>query len=193
MSSAERSRGAGSIKIEKECRLKMNTAMRMFSVLLFSAFVMCVSTSSANIVFAGVETGVDLGQKAAPFKLLSVEGKEIALESFAKDKVTLLVFGTTWCPSCRHEIPILKEYYNDLKDDGLRVLGIDVQESKSKVKSFVEKNRINYPVALDSNADVARLYKVVGIPLNVILDKDGVIRYKHNLPPSKEILEKFLN
>ena len=171
----------------------MNSAMRVFSVFLFSAFVMCVSASSTNIVFASVETGVDIGQKAVPFKLLSVEGKEIALESFAKNKVTLLVFGTTWCPSCRHEVPMLKEYYDELKDDGLKVLGIDVQESKKKVNSFVEKNRINYPVALDSNADVARLYKVVGIPLNIVLDKNGVIRYKDNRPPSKEILEKLLN
>jgi peroxiredoxin len=171
----------------------MNSAMRIFSVFLLSAFVMCVSASGTNIVFAGVETGVDIGQKAAPFKLLSIEGKEIALESFAKDKVTLLVFGATWCPSCRHEVPILKKYYNDLKDDGLKVLGIDVQESKKKVNSFVEKNRINYPVVLDSNAEVARLYKVVGIPLNIVLDKKGVIRYKDNRPPSKEILEKLLN
>ena len=171
----------------------MNTAMRIFSVLLLSAFVMCVSASGTSIVFAEVETGVDIGQKAASFKLLSVEGKEIALESFAKDKVTLLVFGTTWCPSCRHEVPILKEYYDDLKDDGLKVLGIDVQESKKKVRSFIGKNRINYPVALDSNADVARLYQVVGIPLNIILDKNGVIRYKDNRPPSKEILKKLLN
>jgi peroxiredoxin len=167
--------------------------MRMFSVFLLSAFVMCVSASGTNIVFAGVETGVDIGQKAALFKLLSVEGKEIALESFAKDKVTLLVFGTTWCPSCRHEVPILKEYYNDLKDGGLKVLGIDVQESKKKVKSFAEKNKINYPIVLDSNAEAARLYQVVGIPLNIILDKNGVIRYKDNRPPSKEILEKLLN
>ncbi len=170
----------------------MNSVMRIFSVFLLSALVMCVSASGTNIVFAEVETGVDIGQKAAPFKLLSVEGKEIALESFAKDKVTLLVFGTTWCPSCRHEVPILKEYYDDLKDDGLKVLGIDVQESKKKVSSFVGKNRINYPVALDSNADVARLYQVVGIPLNIVLDKNGVIRYKDNRPPSKEILAKFL-
>jgi len=169
----------------------MNTAMRMFSVLLLSAFVMCISASS--IVFAGVKTGVDIGQKAAPFKLLSVEGKELGLESFAKDKVTLLVFGTTWCPSCRHEVPILKEYYNDLKDDGFKVLGINVQESKKKVNSFVEKNRINYPVVLDSNAETARLYNVVGIPLNIILDKKGVIRYKDNRPPSKDILVKLLN
>ena len=110
----------------------MNTAMRIFSVFLLSAFVMCVSASGTNIVFAEVETGVDIWQKAAPFKLLSVEGKEIELESFAKDKVTLLVFGTTWCPSCRHEVPILKEYYDDLKDDGLKVLGVDVQESKKR-------------------------------------------------------------
>ena len=171
----------------------MNSTMRIFSVLLLSAFVMCVSASGTNIVFAGVETGVDIGQRAAPFKLLSVEGKEIELESFAEGRVTLLVFGTTWCPSCRHEVPILKEYYDELKDDGLKVLGIDVQESKKKVSSFVEKNRINYPVALDSNADVARLYQVVGIPLNIVLDKKGVIRYKDNRPPSKEVLEKLLN
>ena len=170
----------------------MNSVMKIFSVFLLSAFVMCISASSTNIVFAGVKTGVDIGQKAAPFKLLSVEGKELELESFAKDKVTLLVFGTTWCPSCRHEVPILKEYYNDLKDDGLKVLGIDVQEGKKKVNSFVEKNRINYPVVLDSNAETARLYNVVGIPLNIILDKNGVIRYKDNRSPGKEILEKLL-
>jgi peroxiredoxin len=166
--------------------------MRIFSVFLLSALVVFVSASSTNIVFAGVETGVDVGQKAPPFKLLAIDGKEIALESFAKDKVTLLVFGATWCPSCRHEIPILKEYYNDLKDDGLKILSIDIQESKKKVNSFVKKNRINYPVALDSNAEAARLYKVVGIPLNIILDKNGVIRYKATLPPGKEILEKLL-
>lgn len=78
-------------------------------------------------------------------------------------------------------------------NDGLKVLGIDVQESKKKVSSFIGKNQINYPVALDSNADVARLYQVVGIPLNIVLDKNGVIRYRDNRPPSKEVLEKWLN
>jgi peroxiredoxin len=170
----------------------MNRVMRVFSLFLLSAFVVFVSAFSTNVIFAGVETGVDVGQKAAPFKLLTIEGKELELESFAKEKVTLLVFGATWCPSCRHEVPVLREYYNDLKDDGLKVLGIDIQESKKKVKSFVEKNRINYPVALDSNADAARLYKVVGIPLNIILDKNGVIQYRETRPPDTEILEKLL-
>lgn len=96
------------------------------------------------------------------------------------------------CPVCRHEIPILEEYHNDLKDDGLNVSAIDIHESEKKVKSFVEKQQINYPVALDSSAKVAMLYKVVDIPLNVILAKGGVIRYKENRLPSKEVLDILL-
>ncbi len=48
-------------------------------------------------------------------------------------------------------------------------------------------------MALDSIAKVAMLYKVRGIPLNIILDKDGIIKYRDNRPPSKEILDKLLN
>ncbi len=172
----------------------MNIVMRLFVISMLSIlgmFFLSFSTSDDK-VFAEVETGIDVGKKAAPFTLLALDGKEVELDSFAKDKVTLLVFGATWCPSCRHEIPLLNEYHSELKDKGLNVLGIDIQESTKKVKSLVDKKKINYPVVLDSKADVARLYKVIGIPLNIVLDKNGVIVYKENSPPDKEFLKKLL-
>jgi peroxiredoxin len=172
----------------------MKAMFRMFMVLILSTFVMFLFTLSfnGNVVIAETNTGVEIGQKAATFELLTIDDKKLELESFRKDKVVLLVFGATWCPACRHEMPILKEYYNEFKGDGLEVLSIDIQESEKKVGSFVEKNEINYPVVLDSMAEVAMLYKVRGIPLNIILDKDGIIKYRDNAPPSKEILEKLL-
>ena len=172
----------------------MNMVMRLFVISLLSILGMYVIPFSVSVdkVFAEVETGIDVGKKAVSFKLQTIDGKEIELESFAKDKVTLLVFGATWCPACRHEIPLLKEYYSEFKDDGLNVLSIDIQESAKKVKSLVDKKKIDYPVVLDSKADVARLYKVIGIPLNVVLDKNGVIVYKGNRPPDKELLKKLL-
>ena len=168
--------------------------MKLFAISLLSILGMFVLPFSASEgkVFAEVETGIDVGKKAASFTLLTLDGKEIGLDSFAKDKVTLLVFGATWCPSCRHEIPLLKEFYTELKDKGLNVLSIDIQESAKKVKSLVDKKKINYPVVLDSKADVARLYKVIGIPLNIVLDKNGVIVYKDNRPPDKKLLKKLL-
>ncbi len=172
----------------------MNIVMRLFTISLLSilGMVFLPFSASEDKVFAEVETGVDIGMRAASFSLLTLDGKEIELESFAKDKVTLLVFGTTWCPSCRHEIPFLKEYYSELKDDGLNVLGIDIQESVKKVKSLMDKKGVNYPVVLDSKAVAARLYKVVGIPLNIVLDRNGVIEYKANKLPGKELLKELL-
>ncbi len=172
----------------------MNIVMRLFSISLLSilGMVFLPFSASEGKVFAEVEAGVDIGMRAASFSLQTLDGKEIVLDSFAKGKVTLLVFGTTWCPSCRHEIPHLKEYYSELKDNGLNVLGIDIQESAKKVKSLMDKNEVNYPVALDSKAVAARLYKVVGIPLNIVLDRNGVIKYKANGLPDKELLEKLL-
>ncbi len=147
---------------------------------------------SENILVAETSTGIDVGQKAPAFELLTIEDKKLDLESFRKDKVVLMVFSATWCPACRHEIPLLKEYYTEFKDDGLEILSIDIQESKKKVASFIKKNEINYPVVLDSIAKVAVLYKVRGIPLNIILDKNGVIKYRENMPPSKDDLKRLL-
>jgi peroxiredoxin len=178
----------------KEMGLKIKMVKRMFCVLSLSAFVIFLFECgfSKNISVAETNTGVDVGQKAATFELLTIDDKKLELETFRKDKVVLLVFGATWCPACRHEMPLLKEYYSEFKDDGFEVLNIDIQESKEKVGSFVEKNEINYPVVLDSIAKVTTLYKVRGIPLNILLDKNGVIKYRENIPPSKDDIKKLL-
>jgi cytochrome oxidase Cu insertion factor (SCO1/SenC/PrrC family) len=81
--------------------MKMVTRLFAISLLIILGMFVIPFNALEDKVFAEVETGVDIGKKAAPFKLLTLDGKEIELDSFAKGKVTLLVFGATWCPSCR--------------------------------------------------------------------------------------------
>jgi peroxiredoxin len=147
-----------------------------------------------HIVSAGTEVGVNVGQKAPAFTLPNVDGSEFELGTFRKDKNVLLVFSATWCHACRHEIPLIKNFYDEFKDDGLGIVVIDIGEHISKVKSFVKKREINYNVVLDETADVAKIFQVTGIPLNIVLDKSGIIIYKDNAPPDKDFIKNlFVN
>ena len=73
----------------------MNIFTRPILALSLSAFVLfsLLFSTNGNLVFANVKTGIDIGQKAPVFKLLTINDKELELEFFSKDKVTLLVFS----------------------------------------------------------------------------------------------------
>ena len=103
-----------------------------------------------------------------------LQGRKFKL-SENKGKPVLLVFGATWCPSCREEIPRLKEIFANYGKKGLVMVNIDIQESQDKVSRFADRYKLTYPVLLDEKAEVARSYGVRGIPTLVLVDKEGMI------------------
>jgi peroxiredoxin len=111
---------------------------------------------------------------APDFRLKDLTGREFTLSSF-KGKPVLLIFITTWCPSCRSEMPHYKNIYETYAPQGLEVLTIDIQEPKNRVAQFAEKYRVLYRMLLDENGDVAGAYEVRGIPAMVLIGKDGTI------------------
>jgi peroxiredoxin len=63
--------------------------------------------------------------------------------------------------------------YSELKNEGLTIVGINLQENASTAKSFMEKHDIPYPVLLDKSGNVAGKYGVRGIPTTYIIDRSG--------------------
>jgi len=131
---------------------------------------------------SGVEGQNGSSLRTAPdFTLATLDGGRVELGNILKTKNAVLVFWTTWCPACRNEIPEVERYYK--KNGGsVAVIGINIQESKAKVRQFVEKQGVSYPVVLDELGSVSDAYGIRGIPTVVAVDKEKkILYYGHNI------------
>jgi len=158
--------------------------------LIFICFSMLGGVCFINLSCAQ-RAGVDVGDKAPDFTLPDVSSGQVALQDVVKtNEATLLVFWATWCPYCRQEVPELNKINAEYQGKGLKVLAVDIGETQQKVASFIGQAGIQYTVLLDSDNSVAGQYGVRGIPANVLVDKDGIIRYKGTSPPPAGLLPK---
>ena len=118
---------------------------------------------------------------AAPdFSLQDLQGKTFKL-SGQLGKPVVIFFGTTWCPSCRAEIPAYSAIYEKYARRGLEVIYIDINEPAEKVARFAKNFSFPYRVLLDRDGSVANDYNIVGVPTLVLVDKGGsVITISHS-------------
>jgi thiol-disulfide isomerase/thioredoxin len=115
---------------------------------------------------------------APEFNLAGLDGKPVTL-SDTKGKVVLVNFWATWCGPCRAEIPDLVELQNKYKDR-LQILGLVVDdEDQAAIKKFVAKYRVNYPVAIATDALRLEYGGIPALPTSFVLDPEGRVVQKH--------------
>ena len=113
----------------------------------------------------------DRRRASADFALQDLNGKEWKLSSL-RGQVVLINFWATWCPPCRKEMPDLDSLYSRFGKRGLVVLAIS-DEDAGKVTPFLKEHKVAYPILLDADRAVAKLYGVEGIPKSFVYDRDG--------------------
>ncbi|MBM4351387.1 MAG: TlpA family protein disulfide reductase [Deltaproteobacteria bacterium] len=115
---------------------------------------------------------------APDFTLKTIEGHEVALSGL-RGKVVLLDFWATWCGPCKESIPHLIQLYKSYQDKGFELIGMSTDKAGDveMVRRFVKSMDIPYPIIMTPD-EVARNYKVTGLPTTVLIDKEGKVREK---------------
>jgi thiol-disulfide isomerase/thioredoxin len=148
--------------------------------------------SGAASDFPGEPEDADATGKPArlDFTLKDMHGVDVHLASF-KGKVILLNFWATWCGPCRAEIPSLVELQEQYADD-LVVLGLSVDDPAEKLLPYAAEFKMNYPVLVgNGREDVQEAFgPLFGIPVSVIIGRDGLIAKKHSGIATKEQIER---
>jgi peroxiredoxin len=128
---------------------------------------------------AGTERqGIAEGRLARDFTLEDLAGEEVSLSDYA-GSVVLINFWATWCAPCKAEIPTLEAAFQAHRDQGFVVLGVEVEDSRRTVERFVSETEMTYPVLLDPSGRVKQAYRVSGLPMSLLVDREGVIRVRH--------------
>jgi peroxiredoxin len=134
-------------------------------------------------------TGTDNGQTVT---LNDLNGNPIRLADLRRRPVWIS-FWASWCPPCQAETPILRDVYNEHSAQGLALVAISVQEtSPDDVRAYVQKYGLNYTVGFDATSAIFHTYHAYGLPTQLFLDRNGVIRDVVLGPVSQTQVEQIL-
>lgn len=120
--------------------------------------------------------GPQVGSLAPDFTLTTMKGKSVSLAQF-RGKVVMLNFWASWCPPCRAEMPSIEKLYRRMKKKGNFVLlAVNVEsDARNSINEFTRQIPLSFPILLDQDHRVSRLYRVSGIPQTFLINPKGVI------------------
>ena len=122
---------------------------------------------------------LDTGAAAPEFAYPTLDGDTLALSDL-RGSVVLLNIWATWCTPCVREMPAMQRMYDELRDDGLRVVAVSVDAPGGvrDVRSFVDELGLTFDILLDPSGGIEHAYAVTGLPTTYLIDREGRIRRK---------------
>jgi peroxiredoxin len=147
--------------------------MRRRTLLLAAA----IAAAGGQARAAGVMTDWKGPPAAPPIDLYTPGGDPFTLSSLL-GKVVLVNFWATWCEPCVTEMPSLQRV-RDQFAPGFEVLGVNFQEGPARIKAFIDRSGITFPVVRDTDGAVAKAWGARIFPASFLVDRAG--RVKHVL------------
>jgi thiol-disulfide isomerase/thioredoxin len=105
---------------------------------------------------------------AEPLDLAAHEGKVVVVD-----------FWASWCVPCRRSFPWLNAMHDKYGDDGLVVIGVNLDAERAEADAFLQEYPPKFHIYFDESKSLAKEFDVVAMPSSYVLGPDGEIRYRH--------------
>jgi thiol-disulfide isomerase/thioredoxin len=139
------------------------------------------------------------GQPAPAFEIRDSEGRVYHSDSLI-GKVVVLDFWATWCTPCIAEIPEIRRMHEKYADRSDFVLiSVSRDTDVERWKDFLARNQLDWPQAIDTPRDGARIgdmveaYRARGVPKYILIDREGYVRYNSHLAELRFIPDSLVD
>lgn len=150
-----------------------------------SGFFLAAVAFMSSAATTGITVGENLLDKPS-IPLVDLQGRETMLQdevlpSGDDPHATLLIFWATWCRPCVREIPDVNSLRKFYAEKDLLVLAVGLREggdTPDNLMSAIRRYGVKYPVLFDSEGAVQDAFGIATLPMSVLIDRRGVIRWK---------------
>jgi len=94
-------------------------------------------------------------------------------------KVVYLDFWASWCAPCRKSFPWMDAMQRTYAERGLVVVAVNLDQERALADEFVREFSPHFRIMFDSKGALAEAFKVSGMPSSFVIDRRGVVRYRH--------------
>lgn len=177
-----------------------------YSLMAVGGALVCFAVAGGLVIGAGLPSRAALigqistnGRLIAPaagafapdFDLPALHGGTVRLSSLSGSPI-ILNFWATWCEPCRVEMPQLQALYDQYAASGLRVVAINLGESRADAQRWAETLGLTFDIVLDSQETLRSTYYLPGQPVTLVLTPEGIITRVFYGPVTRERLEQVL-
>jgi len=153
-----------------------------------------VSSETASellLTFSTMLSTTQIGLEAPEIQGVDSQGKAFKLSDY-RGKVILLDFFVDWCPHCRRMYPHEREMVEQLKDRPFALLGVNC-ESERVLDKVVSNGTVTWRSWADGEqGPISQDWQVTGFPTVVLLDHNGVVRWRSSGVPEPEYLSELV-
>ena len=126
----------------------------------------------------GKEAVLRIGDVPPQATLPDLHGNPVVLPSAFRGSVVVIHFWASWCPLCRAEMSTLESLYGGRGRDAFTPCSVGVGEGREGALAYMGPLQITYPILLDRESTLVKLYGIAGIPTTYVLDRRSVVRHR---------------